>query len=210
MPTETGLSLFGVLSQADPALVDPEVTAQLECLLDDVVVGRQEMVGAIDAVCEVAARIIGKLKESAAAASAPSLLGAASVNGARGRLPTPAMNALPKSNHASAFAGRPASPAYQRHRNPSWSRSARHDARSLVPLAQVHQPGFGKIRGESLRCGFPTATRRLPCGLAPAMARGDGMPRPGSTFSIRRARMVVAPGPLGHAVSVRDAFGSGS
>jgi DNA topoisomerase-3 len=40
VPTETGLSLFGVLKQADPALVDPGVTAQLECLLDDVV-GRQ-------------------------------------------------------------------------------------------------------------------------------------------------------------------------
>ena len=90
VPTETGLSLFGVLSQADPALVDPGVTAQLECLLDDVVVGKQEMVGAIDAVCEVAERIIGKLKESAAA-SAPSLLGAAIGNGAGGRPPTPAM-----------------------------------------------------------------------------------------------------------------------
>ena len=61
VPTETGLSLFGVLQQADPALVDPGVTAQLECLLDDVVVGKQEMVGAIDAVCDVAQRIIGKL-----------------------------------------------------------------------------------------------------------------------------------------------------
>ena len=57
VPTGTGLSLLGVLSQADPALVDPGVTAQLECLLDDVVVGKQEMVGAIDAVCEVAARL---------------------------------------------------------------------------------------------------------------------------------------------------------
>jgi DNA topoisomerase-3 len=28
VPTETGLSLFGVLKQADPALVDPGVTAQ--------------------------------------------------------------------------------------------------------------------------------------------------------------------------------------
>jgi DNA topoisomerase-3 len=44
VPTETGLSLFGVLKQADPALVDPGVTAQLECLLDDVVLGKQEMV----------------------------------------------------------------------------------------------------------------------------------------------------------------------
>jgi hypothetical protein len=67
VPTESGLSLFGVLKQADPVLVDPGVTAQLECLLDDVVVGKQEMVSAIDAVCDVAQRIIGKLKDGAAA-----------------------------------------------------------------------------------------------------------------------------------------------
>ena len=73
VPTETGLSLFGILKQADPALVDPGVTAQLECLLDDVVVGKQEMVGAIDAVCDVAERIIGKLKESATAGGTPLL-----------------------------------------------------------------------------------------------------------------------------------------
>src|SRR5712672_529570 len=41
VPTETGMSLFGVLKQADPALVDPGVTAQLECLLDEVVIGKQ-------------------------------------------------------------------------------------------------------------------------------------------------------------------------
>jgi DNA topoisomerase-3 len=85
VPTETGLSLFGVLKQADPALVDPGVTAQLECLLDDVVIGRQEMVGAIDAVCDVAQRIIAKLKDGAAAGGPP-LLGAAG-----GYPPTPAM-----------------------------------------------------------------------------------------------------------------------
>ena len=56
------MSLFGVLKQADPALVDPGVTAQLECLLDDIVVGKQEMFGAIDAVCDVAERIIGRLR----------------------------------------------------------------------------------------------------------------------------------------------------
>jgi DNA topoisomerase III len=71
VPTEAGLSLFGVLKQADPALVDPGVTAQLECLLDDVVVGKQEMVGAIDAVCNVAERIIGKLNEGGAAGGPP-------------------------------------------------------------------------------------------------------------------------------------------
>ena len=90
VPTETGLSLFGVLKQADPALVDPGVTAQLECLLDDVVVGKQEMVGAIDAVCDVAQRIIGKLKEGATAGGPP-LLGAAVGNGAGTYPPTPAM-----------------------------------------------------------------------------------------------------------------------
>ena len=90
VPTETGLSLFGVLKQADPALVDPGVTAQLECLLDDVVVGKQEMVGAIDAVCDVAQRIIGKLKDGAAAGGPP-LLGAAVGNGAAAYPPTPAM-----------------------------------------------------------------------------------------------------------------------
>ena len=90
MPTEAGLSLFGVLKQADPALVDPGVTAQLECLLDDVVVGKQEMVGAIDAVCNVAERIIGKLKEGGTAGGGP-LLGAAVVNGPGTFPPTPAM-----------------------------------------------------------------------------------------------------------------------
>lgn len=66
------------------------MTAQLECLLDDVVVGKQEMVGAIDAVCEVAQRIIDKLTDGAAAGGAP-LLGAAVGNGAAAYPPTPAM-----------------------------------------------------------------------------------------------------------------------
>ena len=90
VPTEAGLSLFGILKQADPALVDPGATAQLECLLDDVLVGKQEMVGAIDAVCDVAQRIIGKLKDGAAAGG-PSLVGAPVANGAAAYPPTPAM-----------------------------------------------------------------------------------------------------------------------
>ncbi len=90
VPTDAGLKLFGVLKQADPALVDPGVTAQLECLLDDVVIGKQEMVGAIDAVCEVAQRIIGKLKNGAAAGGTP--LGGPGFSGSGGnRPPTPAM-----------------------------------------------------------------------------------------------------------------------
>jgi DNA topoisomerase-3 len=55
-----------------------------------VVVGKQEMVGAIDAVCDVAQRIIGKLKDGAAAGGAP-LFGAAVGNGAAAYPPTPAM-----------------------------------------------------------------------------------------------------------------------
>jgi DNA topoisomerase-3 len=90
VPTEAGLSLFGVLKQADPALVDPGVTAQLECLLDDVVVGKQEMVSAIDAVCNVAERIIGKLKEGGTAGGPP-LLGAAAGSSPGTFPPTPAM-----------------------------------------------------------------------------------------------------------------------
>src|SRR5712672_1355120 len=90
VPTETGLSLFGVLEQADPALVDPGVTAQLECLLDDVLIGKHEMVGAIDAVCDVAQRIISKLKEGATTGGPP-LLGAAVNCDAGGRPPTQAM-----------------------------------------------------------------------------------------------------------------------
>ena len=66
MPTDRGLALFGVLKRADPALVDPGVTAELECLLDDVLTGRQEMTGPIDAVCDSARRIIGRLGERGA------------------------------------------------------------------------------------------------------------------------------------------------
>ena len=66
VPTDRGLALFGVLKRADPALVDPGVTAELECLLDDVLTGRQEMTGAIDAVCDSARRIIGRLGERGA------------------------------------------------------------------------------------------------------------------------------------------------
>jgi DNA topoisomerase-3 len=96
VPTEAGLSLFGILKQADPALVDPGVTAQLECLLDDVVVGKQEMVAAIDAVCDVAQRIIGKLTEGRAAGGPP-LLGASIDNCAGTYPPTPAMRRFAES-----------------------------------------------------------------------------------------------------------------
>ena len=90
VPTETGLKLFAVLKDADPTLVDPGQTAQMECLLDDVVVGKQEMMAAIDAVCDVARRIIGKLTQSPSAGDLGPL-GAARGNDGSTRPPTPAM-----------------------------------------------------------------------------------------------------------------------
>ena len=89
VPTERGLPLFGVLERADPALVDPGVTAQLECLLDDDLFGRQKMMEPIDAVCAVAARIIHKLTVIAEIGAAP--LGAPVSEPAGGLPPTPAM-----------------------------------------------------------------------------------------------------------------------
>lgn len=90
VPTERGLQLFAVLEQADPALVDPGVTAQLERLLDEVLVGRQEMMGAIDAVCAQASRIIARLTERAASGEAPVLANGIAAGGGKGA-PTPAM-----------------------------------------------------------------------------------------------------------------------
>jgi len=71
VPTERGFALFGVLERADPALVDPGVTAQLELLLDDVLVGTQELAGAVDAVCAQALRIIGRLTNGAGVQTLP-------------------------------------------------------------------------------------------------------------------------------------------
>jgi DNA topoisomerase-3 len=90
VPTERGLSLFAVLERADPALVDPGVTAQMERLLDEVLIGQQEMEGAIDAVCAQASRIIGRLQEGAGSANVALLGGVARPRGAD-RPPTPAM-----------------------------------------------------------------------------------------------------------------------
>jgi len=93
VPTERGLALFGVLERADPALVDPGVTAQLELLLDDVLVGTQEMTGAVDAVCAQALRIIGRLTNGAGVQALPPVGGAAlpskTARGKAGRGGTP-------------------------------------------------------------------------------------------------------------------------
>ena len=94
VPTERGLALFSVLERADPALVDPGVTAQLECLLDEVLLGRQEMMGAIDAVCAQAQRIIGRLTAGTEAGNGTGpgqLPGALAGMAGQDRPPTPAM-----------------------------------------------------------------------------------------------------------------------
>jgi DNA topoisomerase-3 len=70
VPTKRGLALFGILEEADRALVDPAVTAKLEFLLDEVLVGRRRAEEAIDAVCGQAARIIGRLLDGAPAGGA--------------------------------------------------------------------------------------------------------------------------------------------
>jgi DNA topoisomerase-3 len=90
VPTERGLSLFAVLEQADPALVDPGVTAQMERLLDDVLIGQQELIGAIDAVCAQASRIIGRLQSGVTSGNA-ALLGGTTKGETADRPPTPAM-----------------------------------------------------------------------------------------------------------------------
>lgn len=89
VPTERGLALFAVLQQADPALVDPGVTAQMECLLDQVLIGQQEMVAAIDAVCAQASRIIGRLRE-VTPSDTLALVGPASAGGGKDRRPASA------------------------------------------------------------------------------------------------------------------------
>jgi DNA topoisomerase-3 len=90
VPTARGLSLHAVLEQADPALVDPGVTAQMERLLDEVLIGHQEMEGAIDAVCAQASRIIGRLQERGPSDDL-ALSGDRAQGSNIGRAPTPAM-----------------------------------------------------------------------------------------------------------------------
>ena len=101
VPTARGLALFGVLERADPALVDPGVTAELECLLDDVLLGRQEMMGAVDAVCDAALRIIGRLGDGAAAGER---IGPVEVSGGENGKPGPPTAAMKR--FAASIAGR--------------------------------------------------------------------------------------------------------
>jgi DNA topoisomerase-3 len=141
VPTQIGLSLFGVLRQADPALVDPGVTARLEYLLDDVVVGKQEMIGAIDAVCEVAQRIIGKLTQGAAARGT---LPPAGSKGAEVYPPTPAMK-----RYADSL-------ARQKKLRPPTG----YDASIAICRAFLNEHAARKAEGEAATAESPTRTRR--------------------------------------------------
>ena len=107
VPTEAGLRLHAVLKRADPALVDPGVTASMECQLDDVLSGRQGLTGAIDAVCEVATRIIGKLTQADVRAGLPVLPAATA---ARSTAPTRATTAKPRSTRSTRRSPKAASP----------------------------------------------------------------------------------------------------
>jgi DNA topoisomerase-3 len=68
----------------------------MERLLDEVLVGQQEMVGAIDAVCAQASRIIGRLQEGAGSVDAK-LLGGVARGAGPDRPPTPAMKGFVES-----------------------------------------------------------------------------------------------------------------
>ncbi len=95
VPTERGLAVFELLRQADPALVDPGVTAQLERLLDDVLVGRTGMTSAIDAVCAQASRIIDRLTSHAGGGVLPALAALAAPTDAVPRAPGKALPPTP-------------------------------------------------------------------------------------------------------------------
>ena len=104
VPTERGLALFNVLERADPALVDPGVTARMECLLDEVLVGRQDMMSAIDAVCDQATHIISRLTEQAASDLIPPI-------GTDDRAPNSARRRHPSGTCSAPKPARPKRPA---------------------------------------------------------------------------------------------------
>ena len=165
MPTDRGLALFDVLQRADPTLVDPGVTAQMERLLDDVLVGQQKMLGAIDAVCAQAGRIIGRLQRGTTSADVALL----SV-------------ALARATGGTAGPGAPSRKGRAGSRAPRRNGAGRSPRRLGAPQNEqqckpVRNAGTGKLRagrvskkaegapppaataGET-RCAFRLATRR--------------------------------------------------
>ncbi len=158
VPTERGLALFGVLERADPALVDPGVTAQLELLLDEVLVGSQEMTGAVEAVCAQALRIINQLTDGASAQALPLM----------GDAPFPGKTAKGKAGGGGAL---PPTPAMKRYVvNLSQQKGiappagyAKSGAVCRAFLDQ-HVPGKGKAGGDAALpvAAWPTANEPTP------------------------------------------------
>ncbi len=130
VPTDAGLRLHAVLKRADPALVDPGVTASMECQLDDVLSGRQGLSGAIDAVCEVATRIIGRLTQGDVRAGPPVLARSMPAASAETSRPTPAKSRSARSPESSPTARRSATAAA-----PPTARSGRSTRRKPRKLA---------------------------------------------------------------------------
>jgi len=165
VPTERGLALFGVLERADPALVDPGVTAQLELLLDDVLVGTQELSGAVDAVCAQALRIIGRLTNGVGAGALPPMGGAAFPSkAARGRA---AANAL--SLPAKGREGRRAAPAGPKKATRTTPRpprpGAEHTGRSETAGTPLRIPFGNKEVAQQLGARYRTGGWYAPSGV---------------------------------------------
>jgi DNA topoisomerase-3 len=202
VPTDTGLKLFGVLKEADPALVDPGQTAQLECLLDDVVVGKQHLVGAVDAVCDVAQRIIGKLTSDPAAGGTP-LRGPTRANDGGERLPTQAMKRYaesiarqrrirPPDGYATSSA---ICRAFLEHHAPRKA-SDEPKAASLTQgtSGETNPPVRKRRRGKGTRAAMPTAKkaaqrsktrRRSLGGLPPSVSPGPNRHDAGASTPLK-------------------------
>ena len=154
VPTERGLALFAVLQQADPALVDPGMTAQMECRLDQVLIGQQEVVAAIDAVCAQASRIIGRLRE-VTPSDGIAVLGAATRGGRGDRPPVPARKLF--------AAGRAKQKGFRPPRGNTTSRGA-----SAASLDQPASLEGGPQAPGDVPAGYPVPERpRAPAKPAP-------------------------------------------
>ena len=170
VPTANGLKLFTILRQADPALVDPGVTAQLECLLDDVVTGNQEMVSAIDAVCDVAQRIIGKIKESASAGHVPLFSTSAGVSG------------LKRARSSKVSSAKGYSHTADQQSKPAASKKRQHKSRANVraPAVRVSpQPGAGNS-AENTPLRIPYGNKEAAHSLGARYASGGWYAPPGA------------------------------
>ncbi len=174
VPSERGLALFSVLERADPALVDPGVTAQLDLLLDDVLVGTQEMTGTVDAVCAQALRIIGRLSNGAGAPALPPMGGAAfpseTARGKAGRGGRHLRDGKPGKQPIRAGAPHPLTPKWLR-RRPQLSRFCPEQT-SLVAR-----------RLPARRCAFHSATRKPRSSSGRAIVLVAGMPRRASSLT---------------------------